>query len=574
MSTSLIDVDQLDFAFQPIVNTYTGKIFAVEALLRNTDKFGFKSIQDFFDTLNKREILFDADIILRKKAIKKFKKIDVNNLKLFYNLDNRVFSMPDYKKDMTSKIVEKYDLNPNNLCFEITEYESIECFESVKKAVTRYKKNHFQISIDDFGTGISGLHLLYVSDANFIKIDKFFIRDINKDSKKRLFCASIVEMAHIMGIKVIAEGIETIHEYYICKEIKVDYVQGFLVSYPEIDTKKIKKSYADEKYIFKNDRRASNNNFIDKSYIEKIDALNINASLHELFVYFKEHTKNTFVPIIDDNKKIMGAIYEVDIKEISYSQYGLSLAKNSSFKEKLRSFIKPVVEIDISWGIDKALEIFNMNNNAKGIFVSKDSKYYGFIDLSNLLSLSYKRNIEIAQNQNPLTKLPGNEQIDKFLNSVFNKNKDAHIVYFDFNDFKPFNDYYGFRQGDRAILMFSEILRKSLPVGNFIAHIGGDDFFVGFVGEHYDSVYKIIHQIQEEFKISVSSLYSKEDIANNYIISKDRFGVERKFNLLSVSCAIVEIKKNSTLKSFNDSLGKIKKASKKTPHPLGSCIVL
>ncbi len=172
MSTN-IDVDELDFAFQPIVNTYSGKIFAVEALLRNTDKIGFQTIESFFDTLSDEKKLFDIDILLRKKAIKKFSKINLNNLKLFYNLDNRVFFMPDYKKDETNKILKKYKINPNNLCFEITEYQNIKDIEVIKDVINRYKTNQYNIAIDDFGTGVSGLHLLYIADTNFIKIDRF-----------------------------------------------------------------------------------------------------------------------------------------------------------------------------------------------------------------------------------------------------------------------------------------------------------------------------------------------------------------------------------------------------------------
>lgn len=572
MSTK-IDVDKLDFAFQPIVNTHTGKIFAVEALIRNTEELGFSSIQDFFDKLSQKNILFSMDILLRKKAVKKFKKIDIHNLKLFYNVDNRFFTMPDFKIGETSKILEKNQLNKDSVCFEITEHSSLKDDELIKHIVSVYKANSFNIAIDDFGTGVSGLHLLYLSETNFIKIDKFFVEGINKDAKKRLFCASIVEMAHTLGIKVIAVGVETSGEYYSCKEIKIDYIQGFIVSKPILDIKKIKKSYSKEN-MFTKDRRISHNNFIDKSFIDKIDPLNINTSLHELFVYFKEHTLNTFVPIVDDNKKILGAIYEVDIKEISYSQYGLSLAKNDSFKAKLKNYIKPVLEIDITWGIDKALEIFNMRSDSQGIFVSKDSRYYGFINLNNLLSLSYKRNLEIAQNQNPLTKLPGNNQIDSFILNAFEKNIHTQIVYFDFNDFKPFNDTYGFRQGDRAILMFSEILQKNISNENFIAHIGGDDFFVAFANTNYEEVYKTIHNIQKEFKINASSLYNEKDILNGYMTSKDRFGVSRNFNLLSVCAAIIEISNKSTQNIFNSKLGEIKKLSKQFSYPYGTCICM
>ncbi|PLY05877.1 MAG: GGDEF domain-containing protein [Arcobacter sp.] len=566
-----IDVDKLDFAFQPIVNTYTGKTYAVEALIRNTDELGFKTIQDFFDELNKQQILFKMDMILRKKAIEKFKKIDIKNLKLFYNLDNRMLNMPDFKVGETAEILEAANLEQNQLCFEITEHHSFEDEDLLKEIINVYKKQNYHIAIDDFGTGIAGLHLLYIAEANFIKIDRFFINEINRDSKKRLFCSSIVEMAHIMGMKVIAEGIETIEEYYTCKDIKADYIQGYLISKPSQNIKFIQKSYSEIRGLFKKDRRALTNNFIDKSYIEKIVPLNINSSLHDLFLYFKEHTQNTFVPIINNEKKIEGVIYEVDIKELSYSQYGLSLAKNVSFSTKLRTYIKPVLEIDIAWGIDKALEMFNMRNDSKGIFVRKNDAYYGFINLNNLLSLSYKRNLEIAQNQNPLTKLPGNKQIDNFIQKIFKKNIPSHIVYFDFNDFKPFNDYYGFRQGYRAILMFSEILQKHISTENFIAHIGGDDFFVGFLEKDYKEIYLLINQVQQEFKSSASSLYSEEDLNNQFIITKDRFGTDRKFNLLSVSSAIVEIKKDTSSEIFNSNLGKIKKASKTVPHPLGIC---
>lgn len=108
--------------------------------------------------------------------------------------------------------------------------------------------------------------------------------------------------------------------------------------------------------------------------------------------------------------------------------------------------------------------------------------------------------------------------------------------------------------------MFSEILRKNLSIGNFIAHIGGDDFFCRFfLDETFENIYKVTSEIQEEFRISVSSLYNEEDINKQFIIAKDRFGVNRKFPLLSVSTAIIELNKNSSLNSFNDELGKIKK---------------
>ncbi|AXH13818.1 GGDEF domain-containing protein [Malaciobacter mytili] len=568
-------LDKLDYAFQPIVNTYNGKTFAVEALIRGYQNLGFQSIPDLFDNFFEKKILYKVDLLLRRKAIEKFKYIKIENIKLFYNLDNRLLFMPDFEKGNTTKILQELNLKQDSICFEITENGTMQNKIMVNKILNNYKSEGYNIAIDDFGTGISGLELLYLSEAHYIKLDRFFIRNINKDSRKKLFCSSIVDMAHIMGIKVIAEGIEEIAEYYTCKDINIDYIQGFLISKPTINIEHIKSSYDNIPNLFENDRRNKSNNLIDKDYIEYIEPLNINSSLHDLFLYFKEYPNNNFVPIINEYKTLIGVIHEVDIKKISYSQYGLALAQNVSFKSKLSSYLKQTLSIEISWGIDKTLEMFNLKGNqSKGIFVTKNGKYAGFINVNNLLSLSYKRNLEIAQNQNPLTKLPGNNQINNFLNESFKNEQITHIVYFDFNDFKPFNDYYGFRQGDRAILIFSELLQKHLEKDTFIAHIGGDDFFIGFKNKEFEFVYKLIAQIQEAFKNNVSSLYNEKELQNGYILTKDRFGVQRKFSLLSVSSAIIEISNKSKQENFDKIIGKIKKDSKEIPVPMGSCILM
>ncbi len=144
----------------------------------------------------------------------------------------------------------------------------------------------------------------------------------------------------------------------------------------------------------------------------------------------------------------------------------------------------------------------------------------------------------------------------------------THIIYFDFNDFKPFNDIYGFRQGDRAILIFSELLQKRYPKNSFIAHIGGDDFFVGLTDFAFEDVFKLTLDVQNEFEYSAKNLYSKEDKEIGYIVSKDRFGTTRNFNLLSVSCSIIEINSQSNILNFDDTLNSMKKESKSSKEPV------
>ncbi len=565
-------IDKLDYAFQPIIYSHTGKIYAVEALLRNVQDIpGLTNIDDLFDLAFNDDYLYELDLQLREKAISKFSKIKINNLKLFYNLDNRIIYNKNYSQGNTAKILNKYNLNKDSIYFELSEKGTAIEQNALSSMLQRYKESGYKIAIDDFGIGVSGLKLLYFSEANIIKLDRFFISNIDQDSKKKLFCSSIVEMAHIMGMQVIAEGVETVKEFYTCKDIGADFIQGYLVQKPTKSIEDITNIYQDISNLILNDKRSNQTNFIDDKYIEEIYPLDVNTSLYDLFLHFKKNTEHNFVPIIDEFGYFLGIIYESDIKKISYSQYGLSLAQNKTFSSTLLKYIKPALSVEISWGIDEILEMYNLKfNDSLGIFITQSEKYKGFINLNSLLTLSYKRNIEIATNQNPLTKLPGNNQIEKFISNSFeNANiNTTHIIYFDFNDFKPFNDNYGFRQGDRAILIFSELLQKRYPKNSFIAHIGGDDFFVGLKDYKYDDIFELTYNIQEEFKSSVVNLYSNDDKNRGFIISKDRFNTTREFNLLSVSSAIIEINPSSNISDFDNTLNLIKRDSKNSKEPI------
>ena len=565
-------IDKLDYAFQPIIYSHTGKIYAVEALLRNVQDIpGLTNIDDLFDLAFNDDYLYELDLQLREKAISKFSRIKINNLKLFYNLDNRIIYNKNYSQGNTAKILNKYNLNKDSIYFELSEKGTAIEQNALSSMLQRYKEGGYKIAIDDFGIGVSGLKLLYFSEANIIKLDRFFISNIDQDSKKKLFCSSIVEMAHIMGMQVIAEGVETVKEFYTCKDIGADFIQGYLVQKPTKSIEDITNIYQDISNLILNDKRSNQTNFIDDKYIEEIYPLDVNTSLYDLFLHFKKNTEHNFVPIIDEFGYFLGIIYESDIKKISYSQYGLSLAQNKTFSSTLLKYIKPALSVEISWGIDEILEMYNLKfNDSLGIFITQSEKYRGFINLNSLLTLSYKRNIEIATNQNPLTKLPGNNQIEKFISNSFeNANiNTTHIIYFDFNDFKPFNDNYGFRQGDRAILIFSELLQKRYPKNSFIAHIGGDDFFVGLKDYKYDDIFELTCNIQEEFKSSVVNLYSNDDKNRGFIISKDRFNTTREFNLLSVSSAIIEINPSSNISDFDNTLNLIKRDSKNSKEPI------
>ena len=237
----------MDFAFQPIVDIYTGMTVAYEALLRDHSKAGYKSIDSVFDNAYKRKTLHILDLMLREKVLIKIKPLyeKNKNFKIFYNLDNRIIEMDDLEPGRTNKLLTKYNYDLSFFTFEISEKHQFKSFEKAQAVFDFYSSQGFNIALDDFGIGYSGLKTLYYLDPQYIKIDRFFIKDILTDKKKKLFLTNIINIAHESGIKVLAEGVETYDELKACRDIGCDLAQGYYIQRPTKIIENLRFQYSD-----------------------------------------------------------------------------------------------------------------------------------------------------------------------------------------------------------------------------------------------------------------------------------------------------------------------------------------
>ncbi|MBA3053243.1 MAG: response regulator [Candidatus Omnitrophota bacterium] len=137
---------------------------------------------------------------------------------------------------------------------------------------------------------------------------------------------------------------------------------------------------------------------------------------------------------------------------------------------------------------------------------------------------------------NPLTRLPGNTTIMREAGRRLKLNEPFAFIYVDINNFKAFNDNYGFDRGDEAIKTTAAILRNSADEHNFAGHIGGDDFIFICSPENAE---KSCLAIIRDFDSSIQGLYNQEDLERGYIISKDRLGTEQKFPVMTLSIGAV-----------------------------------
>lgn len=564
------NLEILQIAFQPILNIHTGKTYAVEALLRNFKALGFESIFALFDQVYQESILYSFDIALREKTLQQFTQIPkYKSLKLFYNLDNRLFEMPDFERGNTKILLKKFGIKKENICFEISERYEIKSSSNLEKVLNHYKNENFCIAIDDFGIGYSGYKLLYDSTPNVIKIDRFFLQDIEKSIKKQLMLRSITNLAIQLGIQVIAEGVETKAELLMCKDIGCHLVQGYLVQRPTIQTKEITQEYLHIIEILQASKRKQNSVAKIDNHLQTITPLYKNMNMKEAIAYFKKHNGIEVVPIINSREEPIGVLYEKQIKEYLYSPYGISILNNTtSGKSKIKNFVIESPQIDRHSNITRIIELFTNNPQSAGIIVTQNSQYLGFLSARDIISIMNEENLIVARDQNPLTKLPGNRLIESYISDVSLSNDSYMLCYFDLDNFKAYNDIYGFRNGDRVIQLFADTLRINLPAIFFKGHIGGDDFFVANKIEvNSDKCLEYITELISTFCHDVQEFYSIEDREKGFIISKDREGDIKKFPLLSVSASIVLTNENISYNTnnLNQILSLQKKVAKSEP---------
>lgn len=569
-------LSKVSYAFQPIVNIHSGICYGYEALLRGWKEAGFSSIASVFDMAYEEKCLHNVELSLRTKAVSTFSKIPQSvrgNAKLFLNLDPRVLASGDYKPGNTLQILKDFNLPKDIVCFEISERIDPNA-SSMMEVLSKYRFQGFRIAMDDFGTGFSGLKMLYYTEPDFIKIDRFFINEMEKDARKRLFVSKIVEIAHILGSMVIAEGVETEAEYYICKKIGCDLIQGYFVQKPQLDLGLLSDNYYHIGALAKKDRRQ--NTSIDRQLISNetvmIPAVSINDDIFSIFQKFRQDEIKdqiySFFPILDVSGEPIGIIQEKSLKDYAYSRYGVSLLQNPSVSKNLQKFVTKYPVADIHSPISRILEIYSQDQNIEGIIMVDRMRYAGFLSASSLLKIINEKNIETARDQNPLSGLPGNTVIYEYVSNAMEDLKSFHFfVYFDFDHFKAYNDTYGFRSGDRVILLFTDILKKlRSEIGIFTGHIGGDDFFVGIENMSLSEATEMVKHIIETFRKNVESFYEPSAIKSGFIEAKDRNGNMSRFPLMTVSAVLLKIQgnrsSNYSSEEVSNVIAKLKPAAK------------
>lgn len=228
----IITKKTLQFYFQPIISSHDGSVFAYEALMRSFMPL-LKSPQEILRVAKEENCLNAIEELTWELSLETFAKHKKNHLtdrdtKIFINsISNQILS-----EEKIKELEEIYPEHLKNIVLEVTEGECVNENLQQKKAELMRQWNA-RIALDDYGSGYNGERMLLQIAPEFIKIDMEIIRNIDSNPDKCKIVENIVDYAHERGMKVIAEGIETIEELKQVIKLHVDYLQGFLFSKPQ-----------------------------------------------------------------------------------------------------------------------------------------------------------------------------------------------------------------------------------------------------------------------------------------------------------------------------------------------------
>jgi diguanylate cyclase (GGDEF)-like protein/PAS domain S-box-containing protein len=221
--------------YQPKVDIASGKLVSMEALVRYEDpEKGIVSPSQFIPLAEETGQIIDiGEVVLRKACADTKRWVDEGLFsgRVAVNISARQFELPDLD-DRIEEILSKEGLSPLHLECEITEGTLMQDPENALRMMQRLRELGIHLALDDFGTGYSSLAYLKKFPLNTLKIDKAFIDDIASSSVDRHMTAAIITIAHNLGLKVVAEGVEHEEQLSILRRYECEMLQGYLYSKP------------------------------------------------------------------------------------------------------------------------------------------------------------------------------------------------------------------------------------------------------------------------------------------------------------------------------------------------------
>ena len=539
--------------FQPIAVLSDGAIYSHEALIRGPQDTPFHTPDALLRAAAHENLNFEFEYQCVSVAFDRWRELGESG-RLFVNVSAAVLlqMLKQSGRHGLMALASGFGILPRMLVLEITEYERVEDMDKLASAVQEIRAAGVAFALDDFGDGRSSLRLWSQLKPEFVKIDKYFTKAISQHADNLKTIQALQQIAAIFDTALIAEGIETEDDLRVLRDIGIVYGQGYFLGRPaRLPREKIEEQsqvvIRDRTVaVFPELRRAPSSGSLSHLSIIKAPTANFATTINELALVFFDHPKLHAIAVVDGNRPVaiinrthfMNEYSKLYFKELWGSK---SCMRHANTQPRV---------IERQHSVDELVGILTSEDQrylADGFIVTENGRYEGLGTSDQLVRSVTETRVEAARHANPLTFLPGNIPISQHIGRLLSSGVAFVACYADLNNFKPFNDQYGYWRGDEMIRLVAKLAQAHCdPRRDFVGHVGGDDFILLYQSEDWQAQ---CQQIIDEFAVQAVALFDASARDAGGIQAEDRFGVSRFFPLTTLSIGAVKVQQGEFTKA-------------------------
>lgn len=534
---------QVTPVFQPIVDLRSGFILGYEGLIRGPEQSGFHSPLALFDAARQCGRLWELEELCCRELTASFTRQGLAG-KLFLNSspDMVMRLLASTRQERRAALPQLADMEWDRVVVELTESERTVTYDHLSQATELYRQEGLQFAIDDLGEGYASLRLWSELRPEYVKIDKYFVRDIDTDMLKQQLVRSICDIANHAQSTVIAEGIETEAELRTLRHLGVACGQGYLLCRPQpFPPPQLEPAQA---ALFgpaavRSRRSAQGRNSMSvRRLLRTAPAVSDHTPTNRVYDLFQSHPELSAVVLLRDGRPT-GILRRSQLYDQLARPYHRELYGNkpcSMFIETAPLIVDcdtSLLELGtlMSQGADDAL--------SDGFIITSDGEYMGLGSSVELMREITQIQIMTARYANPLTQLPGNVPINEHIDALLRSRESFAVCYADLDHFKPYNDLYGYRKGDELLRAMAELFtRHAVRDADFVGHVGGDDFILVFTSADWS---QRCHAILQELARELEPLYLSEHLQAGGYLAENRQGMPVFHPLVSLSLGVVMV---------------------------------
>ncbi|MFY0479698.1 EAL domain-containing protein [Achromobacter marplatensis] len=530
--------------YQPVVDLSHSRIYGHESLIRGPADTALHFPDALFAEARRQGLHPQLELASFRAGAQGFQDNDAAG-KLFLNLSGSalIHYWTLWGDDMPLRLLKDCTLPASSIIVELTEQDPLsDHMGELGRAFACLRERGMRIALDDYGVGNSNLQLWSEMQPDLVKIDRYFFDGIGQSDRKQNMVRAILKVAQHLGTAIVAEGIETAEDLAVVRELEIRYAQGWFLGRPEETlltelTAPLRDSLRVRSPAPLSQRSAGGT--AASLRVEAPAALlnqHTNDDVHRLFI---EHKNMHAVAVVDGDNRPVGIINRRDFSEHYAQRYTRELFGRDACSTFMNG--EPVL-VDLNVSIDQLSHVLISEDQRylmDGLIITRDGRYDGLATGETLVRSVTEMRIEAARYANPLTSLPGNIPISRHIATLLEDAADFTICYGDLNNFKPFNDVYGYWRGDDMIMLTAEVVKRHCdPLRDFVGHVGGDDFVVLF--RSLDWMPRV-QRIIAEFNEQAMDLYDDQGRQNGGIEAEDRYGVPRFFPFVTLGVGALTV---------------------------------